>query len=60
MQTFIEQKDDIKRRIEYLERRDQRLQEEIDFNEEEIAQLQRTIAIVGTAFEPSSIMELTK
>jgi len=55
MKTFIEQKDDIKRQIIDLERRNQQLYNEIDNNEAEIIKLQKTLAIVGTPAGEDSI-----
>ena len=43
MKTFIEQKSDLKRQIEDLERRNQALYDEIDRNELEISKLQKKV-----------------
>jgi len=51
MRTFIEQKGDLKRRIEDLEIRNARLYDEIDDNELEISKLQKTLTEVGTLRE---------
>ena len=51
MKTFIEQKTDLKREIEELERENERLFDTIDKNELRIAQLKDTLAKVGTKVE---------
>jgi len=48
MKTFIDQKEDIKREIEELERENRRLFDTIDKNEYTIAQLEEILAEVGT------------
>lgn len=48
MKTFIEQKQDLKREIEELERENRRLFNTIDKNELTIAGLKETLSEVGT------------
>jgi len=49
MKTFIEQKAELKREIEELERANRRLFDEIDQNEHQITLLQQILAEVGSA-----------
>ena len=51
MKTFIEQKNDLTREIEELERENDRLFDTIDRNEFTIAQRRKVLAEVGTKTE---------
>lgn len=48
MKTFIEQKAELKRQIEELERENRRLFDTIDKNEQTIAELEEILTEVGT------------